>query len=157
MFKNVLKHVYTKKFIKLFTILFKDPYLTTSKLKSRRFLFRKTTNCCHVYLCNKIRKGKGKSLDQNIYFKKEQTLNILDSIADEMTCPISNEPEDKLCILKCQHVISLNNLKKLKQEKCSKCPKCREIIEDNNNHKILFIKIYIHIFLMLDIFYRQMN
>ncbi len=93
-------------------------------------------------LKDKIGKGKGKSLDQNIYFKKEQTLNILDAIADEMTCPISNEPEDQLCILKCQHVISLNNLKKLKQKKCSKCPKCREIIEDNNIKYLLQNTIY---------------
>ena len=53
-------------------------------------------------LNDKIGKEKGKSLDQNTYLKKEHTLNILDVIADEMTCPISNEPEDQLCILKCR-------------------------------------------------------
>ncbi|GBB89499.1 hypothetical protein RclHR1_01620011 [Rhizophagus clarus] len=46
-----------------------------------------------------------------------------------MTCPISNEPTDQLCILKCQHILSLKNFKKLKQKRC---PKCREIIEDND-------------------------
>ena len=55
--------------------------------------------------------------------------NILDVIADEMTCPISSEPTDQLCILKCQHMLSLNNLKKLKQKIC---PECREKIEDND-------------------------
>ncbi|PKY27732.1 hypothetical protein RhiirB3_443561 [Rhizophagus irregularis] len=76
-------------------------------------------------------KGKGKSLEQNTIFKKEEILpsTILDIIANEITCPISNEPTDQLCILKCQHVLSLNNLKKLKQKKC---PKCREKVEDND-------------------------
>src|SRR6266536_732764 len=46
-----------------------------------------------------------------------------------MTCPISCEPTDQLCILKCQHTLSLNNLKKLKQKIC---PECREKIEDND-------------------------
>src|SRR5438046_9138802 len=46
-----------------------------------------------------------------------------------MTCPISCEPTDQLCILKCQHILSLNNLKKLIQKTC---PECREKIEDND-------------------------
>ncbi|PKB93610.1 hypothetical protein RhiirA5_440817 [Rhizophagus irregularis] len=46
-----------------------------------------------------------------------------------MTCPVSSEPEDQLCILKCQHTLSLNNLKSLKQKIC---PECREIIEEND-------------------------
>src|SRR6266508_2019867 len=70
-----------------------------------------------------IGKGKGKSSDKN-----KQT-NILYTIEDEMTCPISNEPENQLFILKCQHQISFNNLKKLKQKIC---PICREIIEEEN-------------------------
>ncbi|RGB38008.1 hypothetical protein C1646_779952 [Rhizophagus diaphanus] len=85
-------------------------------------------------LSNNIGKGnegKGKSLNQNLYLKKEQisNSNILDVIADEITCPISSEPTDQLCILKCQHILSLNNLKKLKQKIC---PNCREKIEDND-------------------------
>ncbi|RIA88923.1 hypothetical protein C1645_806542 [Glomus cerebriforme] len=84
-------------------------------------------------ISNKIgkEKGKGKDIDQNIYLKEEQILspNILDFIADKMICPISNEPSDQLCILKCQHVISLNNLKKLKHKEC---PQCREKIENDN-------------------------
>jgi tetratricopeptide (TPR) repeat protein len=77
-----------------------------------------------------IGKGKGKSLEQNIFNKEEMlTSTILDIIANEITCPISNEPTNQLCILKCQHVISLNNLKKLKQKKC---PKCREKIENKD-------------------------
>jgi hypothetical protein len=55
--------------------------------------------------------------------------NILDVIANEITCPISSEPTDQLCILKCQHILSLNNLKKLKQKIC---PNCREKIEDKD-------------------------
>ncbi|RGB31320.1 hypothetical protein C1646_764207 [Rhizophagus diaphanus] len=67
-------------------------------------------------------KGKGKSLNQN-------KCSIIDVIADEMTCPISNEPTDQLCILKCQHILSLNNLKNLKQKKC---PICRKKLENND-------------------------
>ncbi|UZO14961.1 uncharacterized protein OCT59_006402 [Rhizophagus irregularis] len=67
-------------------------------------------------------KEKGRSLNQN-------KCNIIDVIADEMTCPISNEPTDQLCILKCQHILSLNNLKNLKQKKC---PICRKKLENND-------------------------
>ncbi|PKY47315.1 hypothetical protein RhiirA4_522194 [Rhizophagus irregularis] len=76
-------------------------------------------------------KGKGKGLNQNSYLKKEQTssFNVIDIIANEITCPVSSEPEDQLCILKCQHTLSLNNLKRLKQKKC---PECREKIEEND-------------------------
>ncbi|EXX58129.1 Sti1p [Rhizophagus irregularis DAOM 197198w] len=64
------------------------------------------------------RKGKGKCL------QREQT-PILKEIADEMADPISLEPTDQLCILKCQHEISLNDLKRLKE-----CPICREEIKN---------------------------
>ncbi|CAB4407556.1 unnamed protein product [Rhizophagus irregularis] len=76
-------------------------------------------------------KGKGKSLNKNSYLKRGQASNsnIIDIIANEMTCPVSSEPEDQLCILKCQHILSLNNLKLLKQKIC---PKCREKIEEND-------------------------
>ncbi|RIA94053.1 hypothetical protein C1645_761016 [Glomus cerebriforme] len=56
-----------------------------------------------------------------------------------MTCPISSEPTDQLCMLKCQHVLSLNNLKKLKQKKC---PKCRENFDDNDIRYLLQNSIY---------------
>ncbi|PKY56981.1 hypothetical protein RhiirA4_508657 [Rhizophagus irregularis] len=86
-------------------------------------------------------KGKGKSPNQNSYTMKEQTSNstILDTIANEMTCPISSEPVDQLCILKCQHPISLNNLKMLIQKKC---PKCRKIIDDNDIRYLPQTSIY---------------
>ncbi|PKC67051.1 TPR-like protein [Rhizophagus irregularis] len=79
----------------------------------------------------KGKEGKGKSLNLNSYLKKEQTSNsnILNVIADEITCPISSEPTDQLCILKCQHMLALSNLKRLKQKIC---PNCREKIEDND-------------------------
>src|SRR5207237_5900622 len=51
-------------------------------------------------------KGKGKSLNQD---QIANSRNILDIIADEMACPINNEPTDQLCVLKCQHVLSSNN------------------------------------------------
>ncbi|GBC10879.1 hypothetical protein RclHR1_09990004 [Rhizophagus clarus] len=75
-------------------------------------------------------KEKGKDLDQNI-LERDQISNpsILDVIAIEMICPISSEPTDHLCILKCQHVLSLNNFKRLKRKNC---PECREKIEDND-------------------------
>ncbi|POG65177.1 hypothetical protein GLOIN_2v1844864 [Rhizophagus irregularis DAOM 181602=DAOM 197198] len=97
----------------------------------------------------KGKEGKGKSLNQNLYLKKEQisNSNILDVIADEITCPISSEPTDQLCILKCQHILSLDNLKKLKQKIC---PNCREKIEDsdirylsqNSIYKNLYTKFF---------------
>src|ERR1043166_2022339 len=74
-------------------------------------------------------KGKEKGSVQNISFKHDNSNNILDCIANEITCPITYEPADQLCILECQHVISLNNLKKLKQ---AKCPTCQQKIVDNN-------------------------
>ncbi|PKK66540.1 TPR-like protein [Rhizophagus irregularis] len=79
----------------------------------------------------KGKEGKGKSLNQNSYLKKEQisNSNILDVIAGEITCPINIEPMDQLYILKCQHMLALNNLIKLKQKIC---PNCREKIEDDD-------------------------
>jgi hypothetical protein len=73
------------------------------------------------------KKGKGKSLNSVSYLKSHS--NIIDIIANEMICPVSSEPENQLCILKCQHLLSLNNLKLLKQKIC---PKCREKIEEND-------------------------
>ena len=91
-----------------------------------------------------IGKGKKKAngLDQNTNLEKDQisnSCNIIDIIANEMTCPISHEPTDQLCILKCQHEISLDNLKKLKQKTC---PKCRENIEDNDTRYLSQNSIY---------------
>ncbi|GBC07943.1 hypothetical protein RclHR1_00780023 [Rhizophagus clarus] len=85
-------------------------------------------------LNDSIRKGKGKvCLNQNIMCLKEKQIlnsyNIIDVIADEITCPISSEPTNQLCILKCQHILSLYNLKKLKQKKC---PVCREKLDNND-------------------------
>jgi tetratricopeptide (TPR) repeat protein len=79
----------------------------------------------------KKEKGKEKSLDPNSYLLMAQksTSNILGIIACEMTCPISSEPTNQLCILKCQHILSLDNLKKLKQKKC---PECRVKIEEKD-------------------------
>ncbi|GES80282.1 hypothetical protein GLOIN_2v1871094 [Rhizophagus clarus] len=92
------------------------------------------------------KKGKRKIKDpyQDTSFKNKQTSssnisNILNVIADEMTCSISGEPTDQLCILKCQHVLSLNNLKKLKHKMC---PKCRENFEDNDINYIPQNSIY---------------
>ncbi|CAB5198084.1 unnamed protein product [Rhizophagus irregularis] len=64
-------------------------------------------------------------------------------IANEMTCPIDHEPTDQLCVLKCQHILSFNNLKKLKQKNC---PKCRENIEDNDVRYLPQNVIYKHLY-----------
>ncbi|PKY61931.1 TPR-like protein, partial [Rhizophagus irregularis] len=51
-------------------------------------------------LSNNIAKGKerkGKSLNQNSYLQTSNS-NILDVIADEITCPINSEPTDQLYI-----------------------------------------------------------
>ncbi|GBC18270.2 hypothetical protein GLOIN_2v1869696 [Rhizophagus irregularis DAOM 181602=DAOM 197198] len=61
--------------------------------------------------------------------QKSTRKSIHDAIANEMTCPISSEPTDQLCILKCKHALSLNNLKKLKQKIC---PQCRKKIVDDD-------------------------
>ncbi|GES84508.1 hypothetical protein GLOIN_2v1877815 [Rhizophagus clarus] len=87
-----------------------------------------------------IGKGKGKEKGKekgkwngNEYSTNEQISKsgniILEIIANEMTCPISLEPTDKICILKCQHILSVDSLKKLKKKICSEC---REKIEDND-------------------------
>ncbi|PKY30227.1 hypothetical protein RhiirB3_447205, partial [Rhizophagus irregularis] len=46
----------------------------------------------------KEKEGKGKNSNQNSYLKKEQisNFNILNVIADEITCPINSEPTDQL-------------------------------------------------------------
>ncbi|PKK71902.1 hypothetical protein RhiirC2_777850 [Rhizophagus irregularis] len=90
-------------------------------------------------LYNDNLRGKGKEKvkekgigNQNILSSTNkqisESINILEIVANEMTCSIDHEPTDQLCILKCQHIISFNNLKRLKQKKC---PKCRVNIEDN--------------------------
>ncbi|PKY16312.1 TPR-like protein [Rhizophagus irregularis] len=60
-----------------------------------------------------------------------------------MTCPVSSEPEDQLCILKCQHTLSLNNLKKLKQKIC---PECREKIEEDDIRYLSQNSIYKYLY-----------
>ncbi|CAB5204154.1 unnamed protein product [Rhizophagus irregularis] len=79
--------------------------------------------------------------NQLLFIKEKylEDLKILNIIANEMTCPVSSEPEDQLCILKCQHTLSLNNLKKLKQKIC---PECREKIEENDIRYLLQNSIY---------------
>ncbi|GBB92358.1 hypothetical protein RclHR1_00020061 [Rhizophagus clarus] len=89
----------------------------------------------------KGKKGKGKSSNKNSYLEK--TSNILNVVVDEITCPISSEPTDQLCIFKCQHVLSLNNLKKLKQKIC---PNCWEKIEDNNIRYLSQHSIYKYLY-----------
>ncbi|PKB95998.1 TPR-like protein [Rhizophagus irregularis] len=98
-------------------IFVKEKYLEDLKILSKNI--------------GKEKKGKGKSFNQNLYLKREQASNsnVIDIIAEEMTCPVSSEPEYQLCILKCEHTLSLNNLKLLKQKMC---PKCREKIEEND-------------------------
>jgi hypothetical protein len=131
----------SEKFQRLLTFV-KEKYIEESKISNDDI--------------EKKGKRKEKYLNQNAYLRGEQVPNtyILDVIADEISCPVSNEPTDQLYILKCQHKISLNNLKKLRQKICEK--KLRIMILDIY-HKILFIKICIRNFLNLDIFYLPMN
>ncbi|PKK72053.1 hypothetical protein RhiirC2_848698 [Rhizophagus irregularis] len=97
-----------------------------------------------------IEKGKGKGKErspsiQNTNLTKNISKlgEILEMIANEMTCPIDNEPTNQLCVLKCQHILSFNNLKKLKQKNC---PKCREKIEDNDIRYLPQNVIYKHLY-----------
>jgi hypothetical protein len=61
-------------------------------------------------------KGKEKILVQNTNTTKKVSKlgDILEIIANDMTCPVDCEPTDQLCVFKCQHILSYNNLKKLK-------------------------------------------
>ncbi|GBC10880.1 hypothetical protein RclHR1_09990005 [Rhizophagus clarus] len=96
----------------------------------------------NVKVSKKKGKKKEKAIDQNSYSKKDQISNyndILDTIADEMICPISSEPTNQLCILNCLHILSLNNFRKLRQKKC---PKCRKNFEDNDIRYISQNTIY---------------
>ncbi|EXX61934.1 anaphase promoting complex subunit CDC27 [Rhizophagus irregularis DAOM 197198w] len=97
-----------------------------------------------------IEKGKGKGKEKtssiqytNLTKKISKLGEILEMIANEMTCPIDHEPTDQLCVLKCQHILSFNNLKKLKQKNC---PKCRENIEDNDIRYLPQNVIYKHLY-----------
>ncbi|EXX71875.1 anaphase promoting complex subunit CDC27 [Rhizophagus irregularis DAOM 197198w] len=97
-----------------------------------------------------IEKGKGKGKEKSSSIKNTNLTNnisklgeILEMIANEMTCPIDHEPTDQLCVLKCQHILSINSLKKLKQKNC---PKCREIIQDNDIKYLPQNAIYKHLY-----------
>ncbi|CAG8568470.1 8946_t:CDS:2, partial [Funneliformis caledonium] len=63
-----------------------------------RFVKEKYLEDINVLCSDKIGKGKSrKSFDQHSYLKKEQmSCNLLNIIADDMTCPISHKPEDRL-------------------------------------------------------------
>ncbi|PKY44307.1 TPR-like protein [Rhizophagus irregularis] len=82
---------------------------------------------------------KGKRKEKNLNQEQTSNIDILNVIADEITCPVSNEPTDQLCVLKCQHLLSLNNLKKLRQKIC---PECREKIDDNDIRYLPQTSIY---------------
>ncbi|CAI2185381.1 15118_t:CDS:2, partial [Funneliformis geosporum] len=74
---------------------------------------------------------KRKSKDN--YLTKDISYNH--NLADE----ISDVPTDQLCLLGCQHMITLNNLKELKQ---AKCPQCRLHIENNKSRHLSQNTIY---------------
>ncbi|EXX61935.1 anaphase promoting complex subunit CDC27 [Rhizophagus irregularis DAOM 197198w] len=96
------------------------------------FVRKKCADDFNPLNCNiekRNRRGKGKE--------------ILEMIANEMTCPIDNEPTDQLCVLKCQHILSFNNLIKLKQKNC---PKCRENFEDNDIRYLPLNVIYKYLY-----------
>ncbi|PKY19548.1 hypothetical protein RhiirB3_469216 [Rhizophagus irregularis] len=72
---------------------------------------------------NENKKGKETTLSSN------KQGEILNKVAENITCPISSEPADKLCTLGCKHTISLDSFKKLEKEIC---PICRRNIESIN-------------------------
>ncbi|CAI2174864.1 16799_t:CDS:2 [Funneliformis geosporum] len=132
---------------KLFSIIELDFHQYTNRLKENNFLKSSSEKFQNILVFAKEKhledlklnddddetkgKGKGKCSVKNTLVDHEhlsKSYHILDLIANEITCPISREPTNQLCILKCQHEISLNSLKKLKQ---TTCPQCREKIEDN--------------------------
>ncbi|PKK66275.1 TPR-like protein [Rhizophagus irregularis] len=87
-------------------------------------LIQKSTRTATYGLCYYLAiESLNKAPSSFIQFKAVEILLHLHNI------DISSEPEDQLCILKCQHTLSLNNLKLLKQKIC---PKCREKIEEND-------------------------
>ncbi|PKC17045.1 hypothetical protein RhiirA5_369343 [Rhizophagus irregularis] len=100
------------------------------------FTKNKSSDDFNFFINNDNEKGNGKGKEKcpiqiqntNLTKKLSKSYNILENIANEMTCSIGHEPTDQLCVLKCQHTLSLNNFIKLKQKKC---PECREKIEDN--------------------------
>ncbi|GBB89786.1 hypothetical protein RclHR1_01660005 [Rhizophagus clarus] len=112
-----------------------DNNLIDSSEKFQNLLTYVKNKCADDFnlLDNEIERVKGKrKMNQITYSTIEQTSelgnSILGIIANEMTCPIGQEPTDQLYILKCQHIISFDNFKKLNQKTC---PKCRDEIEDN--------------------------
>ncbi|PKY45526.1 TPR-like protein [Rhizophagus irregularis] len=72
---------------------------------------------------NENKKGKETTLSTN------KQGEILNKVAENITCPISSEPADKLCTFGCKHTISLDSFKKLEKEIC---PICRQNIESIN-------------------------
>ncbi|PKC58088.1 hypothetical protein RhiirA1_541273 [Rhizophagus irregularis] len=72
---------------------------------------------------NENKKGKETTLSTN------KQGEILNKVAENITCPISSEPADKLCTLGCKHTISLDSFKKLEK---NICPICRQNIESIN-------------------------
>jgi tetratricopeptide (TPR) repeat protein len=57
--------------------------------------------------------------------------NLIEIIADEMTCSVTLEPSDSLCILGCEHTISYDTFLNLSIMSRFRCPQCRQNIKDN--------------------------
>ncbi|GBC49365.2 hypothetical protein GLOIN_2v1788324 [Rhizophagus irregularis DAOM 181602=DAOM 197198] len=100
-------------------------------------IHKKTTQVMQEGIDNNFRSGFNQF--NQLHDNKEDK----EMIANEMTCPIGHEPTDKLCVLKCQHILSFNSLKKLKQKNC---PECRENIEDNDIRYLPQNVIYKHLY-----------
>ncbi|EXX59555.1 uncharacterized protein OCT59_017307 [Rhizophagus irregularis] len=74
--------------------------------------------------------------------------NLIEMIADEMTCSVTLEPSESLCILGCEHIISYETFLNLSVMSKYRCPQCRQNIKDNEciflpQHNI-FSYFYIH-------------
>ncbi|RIA88699.1 hypothetical protein C1645_774371 [Glomus cerebriforme] len=56
--------------------------------------------------------------------------NMINMIADEMTCSVAMEPSESLCVLGCEHVISYETFLNLSIMSRYRCPQCRQNIKD---------------------------
>ncbi|GBB99285.1 hypothetical protein RclHR1_03470020 [Rhizophagus clarus] len=57
--------------------------------------------------------------------------SLIEMIADEMTCSVTLEPSESLCILGCDHTISHESFLNLSIMTKYRCPQCRQNIKDN--------------------------
>lgn len=119
----------------LFSVIEVDLEQYAQKLRENNLSMEKFENLlqyvkekCHKDLEIINRNNENKKGKETTLFTNKQG-EILNEVAENITCPISSEPADKLCTFGCQHTISLDSLKKLEK---FICPICRQNIERIN-------------------------